>query len=162
MKKGFRISDGLLMFIPLVFYFAGAFFIHRADVEKLKKMGVAEQEEYTYYDSEGDEQEDETLISIIGIGDVLVYENIYFASIPLFFIAMIIGMVVYRDMDSKHELEHVVFANCILGLLLIRLSLPKNIIPTILFWLGIISAYIGLGVIDNREKERIENSKKIM
>lgn len=132
------------LILALVFYFAGVPFIHQGGVEHLKVMGIVNQEEYTYADSDGEEHEGETLMEVKGVGIVLTYKNVYFASVPMFFIAMFIGMIIFNHFDSRvkseDSLKHIVFANCILGLILICLTTKQNIIPTILFWLGIISA----------------------
>lgn len=154
MKKSFRIPDMCLILIPIVFYIVGLIMIKPVDIDKLKDKGYAEQEEFTYFDSDGDEHEGETLISVSGLGKVLVYKDIYLASTSMLIIAYIIGAIVYRDTDGKLGMQHIIFANCILGLLLIWLTSKANIIPTILFWLGIISADIGFGVIKNRGKEK--------
>ena len=129
--------------LALVCYFSGAVLMERPNVEPLKEIGVAEQEEFTYEDSNGDEHEGQTLIDISGIGRVLTYSDIYLASIPIFLIAMFFGGLILNNGDvfrNPNELKHVIFANCILGVLLIWLTTKGNIIPTILFWLGIIVA----------------------
>ncbi len=113
--------------------------MERQNVEPLKQIGVANQEEYTYVDREGEAQEGETLLSIKGIGRVLTYKDIYFASIPMFLISLFLGHVIFSTVGTgKNDLLYVLFANCILGLLLIYLTTKGNIIPTALFWAGII------------------------
>ena len=135
-------KKNLLSYLPiiltLVFYFAGAAMIKKADVEHLKKKGLATQEEYTYYDSEGEEHEGETLIEVHGLGTVLTYQNIYHASVILILPAIIIGTIVFgKGID---EIKCAVFANCIIGLFLIYLTTKEQILSTALFWLGIIAA----------------------
>lgn len=66
------------------------------DIESLKQSGIATQEEYTYLDSEGEEHEGETLVEITGIGKILTYSDVYFAPIPLFLLAMLIGAFVFK------------------------------------------------------------------
>ena len=127
-----------LIFV-FVFYSAGAALMKRTDVEPIKEMGVANQEEYTYTDSNGDDHEGQTLIEIKGLGSVLTYQDIYFASIPMFLISCIIGHFIFHGDDAR-EIEYAMFANCVLGVLLIRLTSTGNIASTILFWLGIIAA----------------------
>lgn len=139
--------------LALVCYFSGAVLMERPSVEPLKEMGIAEQEEYYYEDSDGDEHEGQTLIDISGIGRILTYSDIYLASIPIFFIALLFGGLILNDGDvfrNPDEIKHVVYANCILGVLLIWLTTEGNIPSTVLFWLGIIAA---------RHGERIDNPK---
>lgn len=140
--------------LALVFYFSGAFFMENPDIEPLKNKGIAKQEEYYYEDSDGEEHEGQTLIEIKGIGRVLTYSDIYLASIPLFLIAIFIGGFVLNNGEvfrNPDELKHVIFANCILGVLLIWLTTKGNIPSTVLFWLGIIAAGHG---------DRIDKPKK--
>ncbi len=140
--------------LALVCYFSGAVLMETPNVEPLKEIGVAEQEEYTYEDSNGDEHEGETLIDIRGIGRILTYRDIYLASIPIFFIALLFGGFILNNGDvfsNPDEIKHVVFANCILGVLLIWLTTVGNIPSTVLFWLGIIAAGHG-DRIDKRKR----------
>ena len=131
--------------LTVAFYFSGAFFIKQPDIEKLKNMGIAHQEEYTYVDRYGEEHDDETLIEIKGIGGILTYKDIYGAAVALIVPSMFVGWLIFgsngeRTPSSKDSLKHIMFADCILGLLLIWLTSKENIPSTILYWLGIISA----------------------
>lgn len=129
----------------IAFYTAGIILMKQPNIEWLKNAGIAHQEEYTYTDKDGEEHECESLIEIKGVGDVLTYKDIYLASIAFFVPAMIIGMIVFGENGdnfptSKESLMHIVFANCILGVLLIWLTSKENIPSTIFYWLGIVSA----------------------
>ena len=133
------------LLLPVLLYTVGASLIDHYDIEHLKNMGYAEQEEYLYEDSNGDEHEGKTLVEISGIGKVLTYEDIYFAPIIMFIFAMLFGGLVFYEgvvFESRYEIEHVIFANCILGVLLVWLTTKSNVIPTILFWLGNVAALI--------------------
>lgn len=121
------------------------FFIKPTNIELLKESEIASQEEYTYYDNDGEEHEEESLIEVTGIGKILTYKDIYFASIAMFLIAIIIGAIVFEggiETRSEDSLCHIIFANCVLGVLLIWLTSKETIVSTIFFWLGIIAAYI--------------------
>ena len=133
--------------ITLVFYFAGAFLMKDMDVECLKKRGLAKQEEYTYVDSEGEEREGETLIEIKDIGSVLTYKNVYMAPLVMWFFFLIVGKIILNE----EGVNGVIFGNCVLGCLLIFLTSTENILSTILYWLGILSA--GLLLAGNRHEK---------
>lgn len=138
-------STWFKLFLPVAFYVAGIAFIERNNIEPLKQLGYAEQEEYSYVDRDGEEHEDETLIKIDGLGKILTYQNVYLASIPMFILALIFGVFVNNGkLESVDEVRYVVFANCILGALLIWLTTRDNWIATFFFWLGIIAAHINL------------------
>ena len=128
--------------IPIVFYFAGVFFIPNMDVESLTDKGFANQEEYSYIDADGEEHEGRTLIDIKGIGSVLTYKDVYMASLPIFMLSLIFGKII---IDDNNEIGHVMFANCVLGVLLIWLTSTSTIVSTILFWLGIFAAGFAKG-----------------
>lgn len=123
--------------LVLAFYFAGAFLIPKQDIQSLKDAGIANQEEYAYTDSEGEEHEGETLIEFKGVGRVLTYSDIYLASIPMLFFSVIFAKFIF---DDSKEMECMIFGNCVLGLLLIWLTSKDTIVSTILFWLGIFAA----------------------
>lgn len=140
-------SPLLLLALALVFYTTGFFFVKPMDIDSLKEAGIATQEEYTYIDQDGEEHEDETLITINKIGKILTYKDIYLASVPMLLIAMVIGAVLFGSgmkTTSNDSLRHIIFANCVLGVLLIWLTSKGTIISTLSFWLGIISAYFAL------------------
>lgn len=128
---------GIAFFFVLAFYFSGYFLAEKIDVEPLKEMGIAKQEEYVYSDSNGDDHEGQTLIEIKGLGEILTYKDVYLASIPMFLIVLIIKHILYEKED---DLKYLIFANCILGCLLVRVTSKGNIPSTVLFWLGIIAA----------------------
>lgn len=128
------------LILALVFYFVGAVLVNQGDIDSLKEMGVVNQEEYTYTDSDGEEHEGETLMEVKGVGEVLTYKDIYSSSIPIFFAALILSSILFKGSNNGMQIKFIIFANCILGFLLIWLTTKQNIIPTILFWLGIISA----------------------
>lgn len=133
------------LFLPVAFYTIGIFFIERNHIEPLKQLGYAEQEEYSYVDNDGEEHEAETLIKIDGLGKILTYQDVYLASIPMFILALIFGVFVSNGkLESVDEVKYVVFANCILGALLIWLTTRGNWIATLFFWFGIVAAYINL------------------
>ena len=144
MKK-FLNSTLFKLLLPVVFYFIGIAFIERKNIEPLKHLGYAEQEEYSYVDRDGEEHEGETLIKIEGLGKILTYQDLYFASIPIFVLALVFGLFVNEGkFESVDEVKYVVFANCILGALLIWLTTKDNWIATLFFWLGIMAAYINM------------------
>lgn len=152
MKK-FLNSTWFKFFLPVVFYVVGVAFIENNNIEPLKRLGFAEQEEYSYVDSYGEEHEVETLIKIDGLGKILTYQDVYLASIPMFTLALIFGVFVNNGkLEIEDNVEYVIFANCILGALLIWLTTRDNRIATLFFWLGIIAAYINL--IIRNEKRR--------
>lgn len=125
--------------IPFAIYASGALLIEKTDISLLKARGYAEQEEYTYYDSEGEEREGETLIRIKGLGKVLTYSDVYLFSMPLFMVFPLIGRCIFGDDKGGNiDTKSVIFGNCVLGLLLVYLTTKGNILPTCLFWLGII------------------------
>ena len=133
--------------LMLVLYFTGFFLIKSPDVRILKDAGLAEQEEYIVTDQDGEEYFEESLIDIKGLGKVLTYQEIYLFSIPLFFASMFLGCIIFNGGEistSKMDIKHAIFANCVLGLLLIWVTTKENILPTILFWLGIFTAGISL------------------
>lgn len=129
--------DYIFIALAIICYFVGVAFITPNDVDTLKKKGISEQEEYTYIDNDGEEHEDKTLISIDGLGKVLTYRDVYFSALAMLVISMIAGRL---SMGDKEEFKHMVFGNCIIGVLLIYLTTKSNIIATILFWAGVVFA----------------------
>lgn len=143
-RKRINLSFVFLL-VALVFYFVGAIFIPPDKIEYLKHDGYAEQEKYTYTDDDGEEHEDLSLIKIDGLGKIFTYKDIYFMSIPMFVIAMVFGALVFGkgiETDSVESLRHIIFANCVLGVLLIRLTTKDCAWATAFFWIGIIAAFI--------------------
>lgn len=158
MKKKFKWNAFNWLILAIVFYFAGAFFMKPVDVEPLKKMGLAQQEEYTYEDSEGEEYEGLSLIWIKGLGNVLTYKDVYLFSIPLFLLSLCFNFVIFGNENYRYlELQCVVLANCVLGVLLFRLTTKGQIISTILFWLGIVASLVYLATSkDTIEIKRVQ------
>lgn len=135
--------------LPVVFYTVGVTFIGKNNIEPLKRIGYAVQEEYSYYDRDGEEHEDETLIKIDGLGKILTYKDVYLESIPMFIYAVLFASLLNNGkLRNVGVVNCVIFANCILGILLISLTTRSNWGSTLFFWLGIISAYINLGIRD--------------
>ncbi|MBO4588404.1 MAG: hypothetical protein J5711_05830 [Bacteroidales bacterium] len=147
-KNGF----GFLLILTLVFYIAGIFFMKPTDIEGLKEKGVAQQEEYTYEDSDGDEHEGLTLISIAGVGKILTYKDIYISSVSIWLLAMIIGCFLEKGVETEGEklFKYIIISNCVLGVLLIRLTTKEFILSTIFFWLGIITAFIDSIIVSDK------------
>ncbi len=150
--RKFFYSEWFRLFLPFAFYFSGGFFLGQINLDYLKRMGYAEQEVSIIIDSEGEEYEREGLIKILGIGKVLTYEDLYYASIFLFFIALLFGKAVFTE-EECHEgvFKQVIFANCLLGMLLIWTTTKEYLVSTICFWLGIISARITLITMSNNK-----------
>ena len=135
------------LILTLVLYFVGFFLIKSPDTRILKDAGLAEQEEYVVTDQDGEEYFTESLIDVKGLGKVLTYHEIYLSSIPLFFVSMFLGCIIFNGGEistTRMSIRHAIFANCILGLLLIWVTSKANIPSTILFWLGIFTAGISL------------------
>lgn len=130
-----------LIVISIAFYIVGIFFIHNSNSEWLKDIGVAKQETYVSIDSEGEEYEHESLIEINGIGPILTYKDVYLVTIPFLIASMIFGKMIFPSIDHpNNELRFIIFTNCIIGLLLIWLTTKPNIVSTILYWCGILTA----------------------
>ena len=55
----------------------------------------------------------------------------------MFLLAALFGHFIFNKDDT---INYAMLANCVLGVLLVRLTSTGNIISTILFWLGIIAA----------------------
>lgn len=132
-------SPPVMLMATIVFYVVGLFLIYEPNIEPLKHRGIIRQEQIIYTDADGEEHEDETLIEIAGLGPVLSYRDIYSAAVPFLIVACILGKVLF---NSTNELRFMIFTNSILGLLLLWLTTKPNIISTILYWCGIITAYI--------------------
>lgn len=144
MKK----RPSLFLVAAIAFYIIGALFINKENSNGI----VYEREKYTYVGYDGEEHEDESFLDMPGIGKVLTYKDVYYASAPMFLIAIIIGSIVFKGgvkTSSKASLQHIVFANCILGVLLIWLTKKENVVSTIMFWMGIVAAFLPLLLFDN-------------
>lgn len=135
----------IFLIVAVAFYVVGAAFLKTTNIERLTESGIAQQNEYTYTDSGGEEHEEVSYIKSAGIGKILTYNDVYYASVAMFIIAMVIGGILWGDglnTKSDESLRHIVFANCILGVLLIWLSSKETIWATVFFWLGVVMAYI--------------------
>lgn len=138
-------SQRNLLFLTVVFYTIGAFLMPQQSIEPLIAKGIANQEEYTYMDSNGDEHEGETLVEFNGIGPVLTYRDIYFSTFSFFIISLIFARCVFNEeMANKEEPKFMIYSCCILGTLLVWLTRKGFILSTILFWLGIVTSYYAL------------------
>lgn len=127
-----------LLLIPVVLYIVGLAFIKPTNIEHLKNKGVAQQEEYYYEDEFGDEHEGETLIEIKEFGKILTYKDVYLATIPMFLISIIMGMIFF----GKEKYQNAIIANGVLGLLLIWITSKGTIVSTILYWLSLVSLHL--------------------
>jgi hypothetical protein len=133
--------------LTFVVYLVGFILMKSPDVSQLRKSGLGERDEYFVTNADGEEYISESLIRIDGVGKVLTYKDVYLSSIPLFFASMFLGCIIFNGGEistSKMDIKHAIFANCVLGLLLIWVTTKENILPTILFWLGIFTAGISL------------------
>lgn len=126
------------LLLPIAFYLIGLFLCPPEDVRTLKKQGYAEQEGYTWTDSEGEEHEGVSLLHINAIGNVLTYRYVYISVILLFIPFLVIGRMLYGE--HQDEFATIIFGNCVIGLALIALSTKCHIASTTLYWVGIISA----------------------
>lgn len=133
-----------MLILSIVFYTIGILCMNRQEVDYLKHIGIAEQNEYTYTTSDGEEHEGETLIDIQGLGPILTYRDVYLSSPALFVFAIVIGCFSTGQQptktDSDRQLDFVVFMNCILAYFLIRLTTHENLYSTIFFCVGILAA----------------------
>lgn len=135
------------LILTFVIYVLGFVLLKSPDVSQLREYGLGGRDSYFVTNADGEEYVSESLIRIDGIGKVLTYKDVYFFSFPLFFLSMIMGCIIFKGGEistSKMDIKHAIFANCVLGLLLIWVTTKENILPTILFWLGIFTAGISL------------------
>lgn len=137
-KRNKRIKR-LHIILGFIFYFCGLFLIKSVDIENLKQLGVAHQEEFLYTDSEGEEYEDITLIDIKGVGKIFTYRDVYLEGFTMLILALIMGEVYFGRGEMG---KCIIFAECIIGVLLLRLTTKANILPTILFWLCVVATYV--------------------
>lgn len=129
--------------MAIAFYSAGVICMMKPDSETLNRSGLGEQEEYTYYDSEGEEHTSVLLYNIEGVGKILTYRDAYFLCIPLFVISLFFNRIAYgEEKHGEHEFHTVIFDNCLLGVLLIYMTTKGYILSTVFYWLGIIAADI--------------------
>lgn len=140
-KKFF--SPTCLLIYAITLYFAGAILIPRQNFGLLKRMGIAKQEMYTYTDDDGEEQERESLIELKGTGKILTYSDVYFSTIPLLVISLILARCVFsKEVAERDEVKCLIYTNSIVGILLIWLTRKPCVLSTTLFWAGIFVAYI--------------------
>lgn len=132
-------SSEWMLPIAIIIYFVGAFFMPKQNEEASK---YANREVYEYYDSDGEEHDALSLIHIDGVGKVYTYADVYKFSIPLVLISTVLSIFFFGS--SKYEIECIIMSNCVLGVLLLRLTSSESILSTLLFWLGIIVAKISL------------------
>lgn len=140
-KIHFKFTPTKLIFLSIILYIIGLFQIEPKNIENLKRCGIARQDEYTCIDSEGEEHEGRELINIKGIGPVITYLDVYFATIPFLIVSLVLAKVIFNSSD---ELRFIIYTNCVLGILLIWLTTKPNILSTILYWSGIIVASFAL------------------
>jgi hypothetical protein len=139
MRKEKRFSwDLLLLALPILFWLIGLLLIKPTNILQLQEMGVTHQEECIGYDNENGEYEGVSLIEIDGIGSVFAYKDIYLSSVLFLVLSLILNQLIFKG--KANETRCIIFANCLLGVLLIRVTSSANIIPTVLFWLGIVAA----------------------
>ena len=144
--------------LTFVVYLVGFILMKSPDVSQLRQSGLGERDEYFVTNADGEEYISESLIRIDGVGKVLTYKDVYLFSFPLLFASMILGCIIFKGGEistSKMDIKHAIFANCVLGLLLIWVTTKENILPTILFWLGIFTAGISL-MFDKKEYNQEE------
>ncbi len=137
-RKQFLSSSWILLF-PIAFYVSGLFLIPNENIDHLKRIGYAEQHEYTWYDSDGEEHEDETLITIDGVGRILTYKDLYFSAITLFVPALVLGGIVFGQ--RVNGIKCLIFCNCLIGVTLLKLTTSQHLTSTILYWTGIAAAF---------------------
>lgn len=130
-----------LILYSIVFFAIGVICMKPTDISVLKEYGFANQKQYTYVDNAGDELEADSLVEIQGIGKILSYKDIYFATIPLLIVSCILGKVLF---NSRDELRFIIYTNCIIGILLLWLITKPNIVSTIMYWCGIAIASFAL------------------
>ena len=127
-----------ILLFPTAFYISGIFFLPEENIEYLKRIGYASQEEYTWTDREGEEHENVTLLSIDGVGKVLTYNTIYLSLIVLSIPSLVVGRLLFGE--YANEIKCLIFCNTLIGITLLALSTREHIMSNILYWLGIISA----------------------
>lgn len=141
--------------LTFVVYLVGFILMKSPDVSQLRKSGLGERDEYFVTNADGEEYISESLLRIDGVGKVLTYKDVYLFSIPLFFASMFLGCIIFNGGEistTRMSIRHAIFANCILGLLLIWVTSKANIPSTVLFWLGIFTAGISL-LFEHKENE---------
>lgn len=131
------IAPTILLLLVMAFYLFGLLLIPKQKTESLKRHGMIKQEQIIYTDTDGEEREDESLIEVVGVGQVLTYRDIYWATIPFLIVACVLAKVIFNSTD---EIRFMIFTTSILGLLLVWLTSKPNVVSTILYWCGIITA----------------------
>lgn len=152
--KKYLQSPMFWLILTFVIYVLGFVLLKSPDVSQLREYGLGERDSYFVTNADGEEYVSESLIRIDGIGKVLTYKDVYLFSFPLLFASLIIGSIMFNGgvSTSRMDIKHAIFANCVLGLLLIWVTTKENIIPTILFWLGILTAGVA-ALADGKPKD---------
>ncbi len=97
-----------LIGLSIVLYVAGFFFI-TCDTEPLLRSDIAQQKEYTYEDSDGEEHEDVSLIKIQGIGKILCYRDVYKLSVTFWLVALWHYNIRLQNIYSKRNKIHNIY-----------------------------------------------------
>ena len=142
----------------LVLYAAGALLMKTPDLGRLKEAGLVQQEEHVIVYPDGDEYyATDSMIDIAGIGSILTYRDLYYFAVPLFFASLFLGCIIFKGTISTSEMDikHVIFAHCILGLLLIWVTSKENIPSTVLYWLSLFAAGV-CAMIEPKEEQKSE------
>lgn len=147
-------SPSVLFFIAISFYLAGVFMMPKSNIDSLKQNGTIKQEQTIYYDNNGEEHESESLMTIKNLGPILTYKDIYFATIPFLVISLVLARIIFQ---SEDELRFGIYTNCIIGFLLLWITTAASIIPTILYWSGIVVASF---IPFNRKKLKEQSDEK--
>ncbi len=126
-----------LLIIPLTLYMLGALFIPKSNSDKLKQTGLAYQEEYTWVDKEGEEHEEQSLLTVYGVGRVLTYVDVYSSLIVLFIPILVAGRLIYGE--CQDERRTLLLGASIIGFGLISISTTENVVSSVCYWVGIIA-----------------------
>jgi len=139
-------KTNLFLLLTVLFYVAGVLVMVIPDK---KEPGSIGQEEYQYTRRDREKRPGISLHNVKGLGKVLTYEDVYWGSVSLFLPALICGLLVFGK--KRDELNVLIFTNCMIGVFLIRVTDAGHIIPTLLFWGGIIMAAIANSIFNNHE-----------
>ena len=141
-----------------VLYFAGFILIDNPDSSYLSEAQFGGREVAFVADHDGEVYLSESSdVEALGRVKVFTYQDVYLFSIPLLFASLIIGGIIFNGgvSTSRMDIKHAIFANCMLGLLIIDITSKENIPSTVLFWLGIFTAGISL-MFDKKEYNQEE------
>lgn len=120
------------MVLAISLYIIGAICMPHPESKYIKNN------EYYYEDSEGDVH-DGVYHTVDGVGKVLTYNDIYLLCVELLIPATFFGYMIFKEEGIKG----VLFSNCIVGCVLIFQTTSDFIVPTILYWVGLVCAGIG-------------------